>query len=226
MSTPNCLRCLVRPSAGIPASAQPRAPLASVASVTSLPLARTAPFSTTAANARPPAKAAAAKTGSNTHIRAGKKLQLGKFKKERVADKGKPPLPGERKAYRKRITLSNDNAIPVPWLTDLGPADLADPANTAKMMALPDAVQDQLRASEAFKTTQCWGMFRKPAVLVRKETVELTNRIRDAADKKKTLRLVLTGDKVTGKSMMLLQAMTHAYLNNWIVINIPEGVFY
>ncbi|KAK4157845.1 mitochondrial ribosomal death-associated protein 3-domain-containing protein [Chaetomidium leptoderma] len=218
MSAPNCLRCLVRPSAGIPVSA-PRtvSPL-----VTPFVLARTAPFSTTAANARPK-KEAQGKSDGGGSSRGGKKLQLGKFKKEKVADRGRTPLPGERKAYRKRITLSNDNAIPVPWLTDLGPADLADPRSSGKVMALPEEVQDQLRASEAFKATQCWGMFRKPAVLVRKETTDLVNRMEDAVDKKETLRLVVTGDKVTGKSMMLLQAMTHAYLNNWIVIHVPEA---
>lgn len=227
MSAPNCLRCLVRPSAGIPVSASrtgTSAPLAApFTPFTPFTLAaRTAPFSTTAANARPK-KEAGGKNDSKNHSRGGKKLQLGKFKKDRAAERGRTPLPGERKAYRKRITLSNDNAIPVPWLTDLGPADLSDPKNTAKVLALPEELQDQLRASEAFKPTQCWGMFRKPAVLVRKETADLANRMQNSVDNKQTLRLVVTGDKVTGKSMMLLQAMTHAFLNDWVVIHLPEG---
>jgi small subunit ribosomal protein S29 len=150
-------------------------------------------------------------------------LKLGKFKKDKI-DRGRTPLPGERKAYRKRITLSNDNAIPVPWLTDLGPADLADSQNIARVLAIPEEVQDQLRAAEAFKTTQCWGMFRKPSVLVRKETVDLASQMQASADQQQTLRLVVTGDKVTGKSLMLLQAMTYAFLNNWIVIHFPEGM--
>ncbi|KAK4128932.1 mitochondrial ribosomal protein [Parathielavia appendiculata] len=214
MSAPNCLRCLLRPSAGIPVSSLPRS--------TPFALVRAAPFTTTTANPRPKKEAQADGKPKN-HTRAGKKLKLGKFKKEKVGDRGRPPLPGERKAYRKRITLSNDNAIPVPWLTDLGSADLANPANMARVMALPVELQDQLRASEAFKPTQCWGMFRKPAVLVRKETVDLANRMQNAVDKRQTLRLVVTGDKVTGKSMMVLQAMAHAYLNNWVVIHIPEA---
>lgn len=219
MSTPNCLRSLVRPSAGVSgiSVSAPRTPASA-----SIALARTALFSTTAANARPPKKEAGKDSGK-TPARGGKKLVLSKFKKDKVADKGRPPLPGERKAYRKRITLSNDNAIPVPWLTDLAPADLTKPENTAKILAIPEETQDQLRASEAFKPTQCWGMFRKPAVLVRKETVDLVNRMQNSVNKKQTLRLVVSGDKVAGKSMMLLQAMTHAYLNNWIVIHVPEG---
>jgi small subunit ribosomal protein S29 len=174
-----------------------------------------APFSTTAANEAKEVKA---------HVRAGKKLVLGKFKKNKVETKGKAPGPGERKAYRKRITLSNDNALQVPWLTDMAPESLLDSANVAKILALPEELQDQLRASEAFKTTQSWKMFRKPSVLVRSETVDLMNRIQDAVGKKQTLRVAITGDKVAGKSMMLLQALSHAYLNNWIVIHLPEGL--
>ncbi len=222
MSAPNCLRCLVRPAAARTAALTARpAPQAAT------PRTAAAPFSTTTAAAaapRPQPKSKANTGSKGKHERTGKRLQLGKFKKERTVEKGRTPLPGERKAYRKRITLSNDNAIEVPGLPDLGPADLANPANTARVMALPDAVQDQLRTSEAFKTTQCWGFFRKPAVLVRKETTDLATQMQAAVADKKTLRLVVTGDKVAGKSMLLLQAMTHAYLNNWVVINIPEGM--
>ncbi|KAL2016528.1 hypothetical protein VTK56DRAFT_3422 [Thermocarpiscus australiensis] len=218
MSASSCLRCLVRPSSAIPASV-PRlvSPLA-----VPIVLTRTAPFSTTPANARPKVEA----KGTNqpkTHVRPGKRLKLGKFKKNKVVDKGKPPLPGERKAYRKRIILSNDNALKVPWLTDMGPTDLLDAGNAAKILSLPAEVQEQLRACEAFKPTQCWSMFRQPSVLVRNETIDLMSRINDAVGKKQTLRLVITGDKITGKSMLLLQAMAHAYLNDWIVINIPEA---
>lgn len=214
MSAPNCLRCLVRSAPAISASASQHvsrliAPIA---------LSRTAPFSTTA-----PAAAAADKGGPTGHVRAGKKMKLGKFKKNKVADKTKPPLPGERKAYRKRITLSNDNAIPVPWLTDIGPGDLLDPGNVAKVLSLPEGVQDQLRACEAFKPTQCWNMFRKPSVLVRSETVDLMGRIQKAIAENQTARIVLTGEKVTGKSLLLLQAMAHAYVNDWIVIHVPDG---
>ncbi|KAK3904629.1 mitochondrial ribosomal death-associated protein 3-domain-containing protein [Staphylotrichum tortipilum] len=229
MPAPNCLRCLARPPPGlatpVPRTAAAASPLLNRPAATPIGTrtrAHAAPFSTTPAPAGPPVKPATP-VGSGGHNRVGKKLKLGKFKTDRAAERSKVPLPGERKAYRKRITLSNDNALPVPWLADLTPSSLADPANTATVMGLPDSLQDQLRASDAFKPSQSWGMFRKPAVLVRKETVDLVNRMQDAADKKQTLRLVVTGDKVTGKSMLLLQAMAHAYLNNWIVIHLPEG---
>lgn len=213
MSATNGLRCLVRPSTttAIPLSVPRQAPIA---------FSQTTLFSTTAARPLKPK----AQEPTKGHVRAGKRLVLGKKNKNKIAEKGKPPLPGERKAYRKRITLSNDNAIAVPWLTDMGPESLLDSANVAKVLALPEEVQDQLRASEAFKPTQCWKMFRKPSVLVRKETVDLMNKMQSAAEKRQTLRMVLTGDKIAGKSLMVLQAMAHAYLNNWVVIHIPEGM--
>ncbi|KXX78707.1 hypothetical protein MMYC01_204566 [Madurella mycetomatis] len=212
MSAPNCLRCLVRPSPALSVSASQHASRR----IAPIGLSRTAPFSTTQPGA-------ASDKGGSQHVRTGKKMRLGKFKKAKVADRGKPPLPGERKAYRKRITLSNDNALPVPWLTDMGPGDLLDPGNVAKVLSLPADVQDQLRAIEAFKPTQCWNMFRKPSVLVRNETVDMMGRIQKAIADNKTARLVLTGEKVTGKSLMLLQAMAHAYLNDWIVIHVPDA---
>ncbi|KAL1839534.1 hypothetical protein VTJ49DRAFT_1436 [Mycothermus thermophilus] len=221
MSAPNCLRCLVRPSAAFRLSAPPST--STLTPATPLTAAtQIAAFSTTRATA---ARAQSPQTPQATvkgHVRKGKRLTL-KGKKTKTIDHGKSPLPGERKAYRKRIILSNDNAIPVPWLTDLTAPGLADPANVGKVLALPPMTQDQLRASEAFKPTQCWGMFRQPAVLVRKETVDLTNRMQEAAAARKVLRMVLTGNKITGKSLMLLQAMTHAFLNEWVVIHLPEA---
>ena len=48
-------------------------------------------------------------------------------------------------------------------------------------------------------------------------------RMRSAGERKKTLRLVLSGERISGKSTMLLQAMAFGLLNQWVVINIPEG---
>ncbi len=206
MSTPNSLRCLVRPSA---ASALPRR----VAAVS-----WTAPFSTT------PALAAKDNTPAG-HVRAGKKMKLGKFKKTSGFSRPKAPAPGERKAFRKRIQLSNSNALPVEGLRELEARDMANPENHGHMLSLPGPLQDQLRTVEAFKTTQYWPMFRVPSMLVRKETVELVNRVQGAADKGQTLRLVITGDRGTGKSMLSLQAMAYAFLNDWVVISIPEGLY-
>ncbi|KAK3939682.1 mitochondrial ribosomal death-associated protein 3-domain-containing protein [Diplogelasinospora grovesii] len=212
MATPNCLRCLlVRPSvaARLPAARQM--------------ITAAAPFSTTAnSRAAGGPQQGKGKKAPKPPVK-GKQMNLSAFKKKRDVDKSKPPLPGERKAYRKRILLSNNNALPVPGLQDVNAESMLQTSNSGKVLSLPDAVVDQLRAVEAFKPTQCWGVFRKPSMLVRAETVELMQKMQKAADSQQALRLVVTGDRITGKSMLLLQAMTHAYLNDWVVINVPEA---
>lgn len=186
-------------------------------------IASSAAFSTSA----PALYAAKSNTGMKTQnvVRGGKRMKLGKFKKRKDTDRRGTPLPGERKAFRKRIMLSNNNALPVPGLEELAAASMSDPANAGRVLAISDELVDQLRAAEAFKPTQAWGLFRHPSILVRAETTDLVNRMEDHAQKKETLRLVITGDRLSGKSMLLLQSIAHAYLNDWFVVNIPEGEF-
>lgn len=150
-------------------------------------------------------------------------MKLGKFKRRANTDRSKTPLPGERKAFRKRIMLSNNNALPVPGLEEMSAASMLDAANASRVLTMKDELVDQLRAAEAFKPTQSWGFFRHPSMLVRAETIDLANRMQDYAKKQETLRLVITGERLAGKSMLLLQSIAHAYLNGWIVVNIPEG---
>ncbi|GAB0134822.1 hypothetical protein EsDP_00003177 [Epichloe bromicola] len=145
------------------------------------------------------------------------------FKKKTNVVAVKKPNPGERKAFRKRIQLSNNSALPVEGIEDLSPATLADPASKGKMVALPDRVVDQLRSLEAFKTTQTWNLFRRPHFLVRDETVELMSRMAGSVDKREALKCVLTGTKLSGKSLALLQAMAYGLMNEWVVLHIPEG---
>lgn len=144
-------------------------------------------------------------------------------KKKTCKPTGKSPLPGERKAFRKRIQLSNNNALRVEGLQTLTRQVIGDRKSIGSVCALSEPVVDQLRAVEAFKHTQTWGLFHAPHTLIRTETVELAERIQKAAVNKENLRMVISGDKVTGKSTLLLQAMTTAFLNDWIVINFPEG---
>lgn len=82
---------------------------------------------------------------------------------------------------------------------------------------------DQLRAVEAFKTTQAWGMFRRPGMLVREETVQMGRLMEEIGREGETARRVLVGEKRSGKSLLALQAMLMAFLKAWTVINIPEG---
>lgn len=175
-----------------------------------------APFSTSsalAANAPPAIKSR----------RDLPKKQTKTFKKKTNITPVKKPNPGERRAFRKRIQLSNNGALAVPGLEALDAATMAAAENAGKVFALPDRVVDQLRSLEAFKTTQNWNLFRSPHVLVRKETVDLISRMQESVTKKESAKVVLTGGRISGKSLTVLQAMSHALLNEWVVISIPEG---
>lgn len=146
------------------------------------------------------------------------------YKKKQNIVPVKKPGPGERKAFRKRIQLSNNSALPVAGIESLEAQTMARRESSGKMFAIPDQVVDQLRALEAFKTTQTWNLFRKPHVLVREETVELMGRLEGSVQKKEALKCVLTGSRLSGKSLTLLQAQSYALLNEWVVVNIPEGM--
>ena len=154
---------------------------------------------------------------------------------------------------RKRIVLSNTNALEVQGMRDytadmVGKSDFEDAINTdgtpamgllptvgeegkgtglvGKVVGLSGETVDCLRAAEAFKTTQSWGLFRRPGMLVRKESVKLGRWMVNAEEEKDTLRVVVDGNRGTGKSLMLVHALASASVRKWIVFNIPEGMFY
>ncbi|KPM44711.1 hypothetical protein AK830_g1875 [Neonectria ditissima] len=202
MASANSLRCLMRPALPMAPRIQP------------IVLA-TASLSTTARVA-----AAAPAVKSRRDLPAKMKKT---YKKRGNIVPIRKPNPGERKAFRKRIQLSNNSALPVEGLAALGAGNMALDESAGKVFSVPDHVVDQLRALEAFKTTQSWNLFRRPHVLLRKEAVELMKRLETSAEKKEALKCVLTGSKLSGKSMTMLQAMAYALLNNWVVFHIPEG---
>jgi small subunit ribosomal protein S29 len=203
MATPNCWRCLARPTQRVLKPYSISTPSISI------------PFSTTAHLAAP-------KDTASKHTRTGKKLVLGK--KKRKPDTGKPVLPGERKAFRKRIQLRNDNALEVRGLAKLNVENIVDPGAIGSVVGIPDELIDQLRVMEAFKATQNWSLFRSPHMLIRKETVDFAKEITECVQLKQTYRTVITGEKGCGKSMLGLQALSTGFLNKWVVINIPEGM--
>ncbi|KAI9697663.1 MAG: 37S ribosomal protein S23 mitochondrial [Candelina mexicana] len=225
MASTTCYRCLLRAS-----SVSHKPTLASTPPY--LIPSTTSSFSTSASlllPAPPPKKS----SGTAAITKRGEK-QLVLMKKKAPVSKGKPPNPGERKAMRKRIVLSNTNALEVTDMQDLSEDTMVDMRLRGQVIGLPgslgastDSVVDQLRAVEAFKTTQGWGLFRRPGMLIRRESVELGKLLAGIGGEgeKKTIRRVYTGEKGNGKSMMLLQAMAMAYLKGWIVINIPEGSY-
>lgn len=139
-----------------------------------------------------------------------------------MESKGRAPNPGERKAIRKRIVLSNTNAFEIRDLQEWNVDNYADESMTGSMVALPGPIVDSLRAIESFKPSQSWGFFRKPATLLRQETLELARHVQDPSQQ--TLRKIIVGDRGSGKSVLLLQAQAMAFQAGWIVFHIPEGM--
>jgi small subunit ribosomal protein S29 len=161
------------------------------------------------------------KAAPKTAVKGSKSFAM--KKKTAPAKSGKPPMPGERKAMRKRIVLSNTNALQVDGLNDLS-KDMELAVHTGKVVGIPGEVVDSLRAVEAFKVSQGWGMFRRPALLIREESVALTEAMKRAEEEKMDMSLVIDGERGTGKSLMLLHAMATAFVRGWIVLNISEGI--
>jgi small subunit ribosomal protein S29 len=151
-----------------------------------------------------------------------------KKSKKATADTAKRPGQGERKALRKRIVLSNNNALEVSSLKDLSKDNVFSEQNEGKVMGLPDLTVDALRDMGAFKATQGWSLFRRPAVLMRKEAIQLAKLYKEVEDspagqERKTIRRILSGDRMSGKSTLLLQGLAMGFLREWFVISIPEA---
>ena len=214
MAPPICLRCLSRSLAPIEASVVSNA-------------SHRAAFSTTPSLSR---VAPLKKSPQATRVGAkqGKRLQLQKNTRVQTT---KPPAPGERKAYRKRIVLSNTNALEVQGLQELTADkfirlgdDSALNSYRGKVLGLTDETVDSLRALETFQPTQGWSLFRRPATLIRQETVFMADDVANmAGEEKKTMRMVLDGGKGSGKSVLLLQAQAMAMLNGCVVVHFPEA---
>lgn len=219
MASQSCWRCLLRPSTGAnqapTTTTRQLVPTTTTERILQTRTAPTASFSTTAHQH--------AAHGGGVGQRTGKRMQLSKFKKTKDIVRGKAPLPGERKAWRKRIVLSNNNALPVHGSPRLDAENMVAPDSAGKVFKIPEETMDQLRASEAFKSSQTWGLFHSPHTLVRPETVEMCAGMKEKVAKGETLRMAISGDRASGKSVVLLQAMANAFLNEWVVINIPEG---
>jgi len=121
--------------------------------------------------------------------------------------------------------LSNTNALEVAMVDlDRGTSGRLG-QHVGSVVGLAGETVDGLRAVEAFKTTQGWGLFRRPGVLVRGETVEVGRRMMGVERERETMRVVVDGAKGCGKSMLLLQAMALGFVRGWVVLHIPEGLF-
>ncbi|KAI9842012.1 MAG: 37S ribosomal protein S23 mitochondrial [Thelocarpon superellum] len=206
MSYIQCWRCLLRP---------PMRPVKLPSTQSSLRSSRRS-FSTSSA-----AQALNKKPAQSASTRGTKTLRI---KKKDVVKTGRPVAAGERKAYRKRVVLTNPNALQVQGMKELSVATLDEETCRGTVVALAGPVIDQLRAVDAFKPTQGWMMFRSPGVLIRNESEELWQMMK-AMDggRPSTYRRIFTGDRGSGKTVMLLQAMAMAFAKGWMVISIPEA---
>ena len=150
-----------------------------------------------------------------------------RLSKKTRAPSGRPPQPGERKAIRKRVVLSNTNALKVRGLRDLdGVSATAAQLERIRghVLGLNDATVDALRALDAFKPTQGWNLFSRPTTLIRDETVMFAKMMDETAGTTpRQNRFVLSGERGSGKSVLQLQAMALAQMKGWILIHIPEG---
>ncbi|KAL9057621.1 MAG: hypothetical protein Q9162_002236 [Coniocarpon cinnabarinum] len=149
-----------------------------------------------------------------------------KLSKKRRVRSHKRPEPGERKALRKRIVLSNTNALEVENLEDFSPEAVTVKQNVGQMLALRNESVDALRAAQAFRTSQRWSYFRRPCTLLRGCTHQLTTEMEQAvqAQRKTSIRRMVVGEKGVGKSILLLQAEAWALAKNWVVISFPKGM--
>ncbi|EEQ91897.1 hypothetical protein RJZ56_006579 [Blastomyces dermatitidis] len=187
---------------------------------------RIAPFHTTApALALPMKKKPGSGRSEGPKFRESRSARINKKTKR---EKPRPPAVGERRAARQRIVLSNTNALEVPDMQELSIENMTNAELRGRIVGLPMALVDRLRGARAFKTTQGWSLFRRPGTLVREETLELGRLIGGIGNgesemKGKTVKRIITGDKGTGKSVHLTQAMTLAMLNNWVTVTIPEA---
>jgi small subunit ribosomal protein S29 len=149
-----------------------------------------------------------------------------KMKKKKPVDRPRPPPVGERKALRKRIVLSNPNALEVEGMQDLSEETMVDSRLRGTVLGLPLPLVDPLRAVQAFKPKQGWSIFRRPGTVVRRETVELGRQFDmisgEGEEKGKVVKKIVTGVRATGKSVHLLQAMAMAFTKKWVVFTVPE----
>lgn len=167
-------------------------------------------------------------TGEPSRFREAKSAKL--KKKSPVERSTRPPPPGERKALRKRIVLSNPNALEVEGMQDLSPASMVDARLRGTVVGLPVPMLEQLRAVQAFKPKQGWSIFRRPGTVMRKESLELARLVEGiSADggeaKGRVVKRVVTGVRGAGKSVHLLQAMAMGFLKEWVVFTVPESEF-
>ena len=180
--------------------------------------------STTARNAMPPKKKPFQSDGPKFRVptSAGAKSKTKPARQPRFT-------PDEIRANQRPVALSNPNAIEVPGLQALSVEHVVDETSRGKVFALPPQFLEQLRSLGVFKPSQSWGLFKKPATLVRAETLELGKLVRgiggaeEGEMKGKSVTRIVSGLRNVGKTTHLLQALTLGLMNEWVVMHVPNG---
>ena len=219
MSSQICWRCLARARVNTSDASQlHRTRLA-------VPIS---PFSTSAALRANPVKAKPVISKRQAELAAkqktrGKKQSYAKGRSNTGRESSSKRVVTVDRKDKKRIVLSNTNALEVKGMEDIGVKNAIDNEYKGRVLGIPGPIIDQLKAVEAFKPNQGWALYRRPAMLMREETIALAKEMEILKDEKRAVRRILDGERWAGKTTMLLQAMTLAFLNEWVVINIPKG---
>ncbi|KAJ5325642.1 hypothetical protein MYU51_000473 [Penicillium brevicompactum] len=189
-----------------------------------------APFHSTALKyGIPPKKKTSSQTVQKHRVSASIRKKKKRPERSGGGGGGRSMAPGERKAMRKRIVLSNPNALEVEGMNDLSVETMVDSRLRGSVLGLPLPMIDQLRAVQAFKPKQGWSIFRRPGTVLRRDTIEMGRLFEEISGetetpkKGKVVKKIISGIKGSGKSVHLLQAMAIGFLKNWVVITVPDA---
>jgi hypothetical protein len=167
--------------------------------------------------------------GLSRQAQQGQQQRLGRNAGPAIDTKPKAPFkPGERREIRQRIVLSNTNAPSVD-LPELSVGDSTLEAAVGRVFAFGARDIDRLRELDGFRRSQDWKFFHRPSTVMRKESLRLGEMLAwiqqpEEHPQTKCERLIFTGPKGSGKSVLLLQTMAWALQREWVVINIPNGI--
>ena len=158
---------------------------------------------------------------SNTPAKAGKTLKLAKNKRALTS---RPPGIGERREQRLKVVLGNGNALEVPGLGELN-VDVLRAADglggsVGEVVKLGEEVTAAMKTLGAFAPRQGWHQFRSPpATLVRRQTAELAGLLHEEGAQ----RVIITGPRLSGKSVLLMQTAAAAWLSGNLVLLLPAA---
>ncbi|KAF8472788.1 mitochondrial ribosomal death-associated protein 3-domain-containing protein [Kalaharituber pfeilii] len=95
-----------------------------------------------------------------------------KLKRKRVVQTSRPAEHGLRRAQRKNLVLSNNNAINVPLATFKAQTAVTT-HDVGRVFSFEGQMVDTLKTLEGFQRKQGWEFFRTPSTLVREESIEI-----------------------------------------------------